>query len=142
MSNKNSDISLTWPLTDIISVLHLDWVNDKITDDNFPTQLEDNDSPKAFKEFKLGPFSSLPSEEAIASINEKGFRPATLRELLKWATENWNSSSSVIALGTRLTDSNGFQVVPILSREASRKMLDLDLSKNHWSGFSFLAVRK
>ena len=133
MSNKNSDISLTWPLTDIISVLHLDWVNDKITDDNFPTQLEDNDSPKAFKEFKLGPFSSLPSEEAIASINEKGFRPAT---------ENWNSSSSVIALGTRLTDSNGFQVVPILSREASRKMLDLDLSKNHWSGFSFLAVRK
>ncbi len=127
-------------LISLISSLKLDWVNSDITEEHFPIQPEDNDSKKEYKVFNFGTVSS---EDAIAGMEKEDFRPATLREQLTWAKDNWDRKSWIVALGSRWLDPGGDTHVPVLLRNVAKCRLDLYWFRNDWLGhYSFLGVRK
>ena len=127
-------------LQHLIKSLNLDWVNSDITEEHFPVQSEDNDSPKEYKVFNFGTVSS---ENAIAGMEKESFRPATLRELLLWAAKNWDRKSWIVALGSRWLNPGGDAHVPVLDRGGDECRLDLSCFGGVWIGYcSFLGVRK
>lgn len=128
-------------LSDLIILLKLDYVNLNITESNFPAQPEDAEKNKEYKVFHFG--RSTSSEDVIKEMDKENYRPATLRELLRWANNNWNGSDWVVALGQICLDAVGNRHVVVLDLDDGRRRLDLDWFGHDWNdSFRFLAVRK
>jgi len=127
-------------LSDIIVPLKLDYVNPDITEQNFPMQQGDND-PMEYKVFHFG--KSISSEIVIKEMGKENYRPATLRELLRWAKDNWNGLDRVIALGQTWFDAaDGGRHVVVLDLDYGVRELDLGWFGGWGGGSRFLAVRK
>ena len=129
-------------LKQLIKPLDFDWVNSDITEDHFPVQPEDSIAGKrTYKVFNFG--KSISSENAIAEMAKENFRPATLRELLKWGVKNWNGKDWVVALRSVYRDLFGRFCVPVLGRGVSERGLNLNWFEVGWSeDCRFLAVRE
>ena len=70
----------------------------------------------------------LSTEEVlIKRIDEAGFRPATLYEMLKWADKNWNRKDCVVAFGSSWVDQRGRRFVPFLYGYGSERSLSLGI---------------
>ena len=125
-------------LENLIKSHKFDYVNEDITEDNFPFQ--ENDSKP--KEYKIFHFNKLiESEKVIAEMKKEGYEPATLRDLLNW--KDWNEKDFVVALGSVWQDRDGYRIVPYLRRYGSERVLDLSWLEYDWSGiYRFAAVRK
>lgn len=133
---------LIQPLSDLITSLKLDWVNKNISEQNFPAQPEDLiETEKEYKEFHFG--KTMTSENVIAEMNKKGFRPATTREQLKWAFKNWDGKSIIVALGQTWLDPGSERVVSVLHLGDGERLLYLRWFYDGWGGgCCFLGVRK
>lgn len=133
---------LIQPLSDFITSLKLDWVNENITEANFPIQPEDLiETEKEFKEFHFG--KTISSENVITEMNKENFRPATTREQLKWALKNWDGKSIIVALGQTWLDSDSSRGVSVLRLGGGGRGLGLGWSGGDWrDGYRFLGVRK
>ncbi len=127
-------------LSDLITSLKLDWVNENINETNFPVQPEDLiETEKEYKEFHFR--KTMSSESVIAEMNKENFRPATTREQLKWALKNWDGKSIIVALGQSWLNSYGNRHVSVLC--FGLRELDLFWFGDDWSVNSrFLGVRK
>ena len=76
-------------------------------------------------------------------MEKEGFRPATTRELLRWAIKNWNGKDWVVALGQTWLGSNDCRGVSALLFVGGRRQLFLYWFSSGWlDGYRFLAVRK
>jgi len=130
------------PLSDLIASLKLDWVNDNITEKNFPVLPKDEiQSEKEYKLFHFG--RSISSEVAIVEMQKENFRPATTRELLSWALKNWDGKTVVVALGQIWRDSGAYRNVSVLYFGDDEHRLDLRWFGNVWNDrYRFLGVRK
>ena len=126
--------------SDSIVPLKFGYVNPNITEQNFPMQQGDND-PMEYKVFHFG--GSISSENVIKAMTKENYRPATLRELLRWAKDNWNGLDRIVALGQIWLDEVGTPFVVVLILDDGKRKLYL-----HWFDFGWLdnycvlAVRK
>ena len=125
----------------MISVGRYDWVNRDITTDRFPL----NGSGKTKVDAKLVYFGyNISSENVVKELDKKGFRPATIEELLAFGVTNPEIQRQfpVVALGS-VCKVDGDRVVACLFRSVSGRSLDLGLWHGDWLDyFRFLAVRK
>ncbi|MEW6617450.1 MAG: hypothetical protein AB1333_03485 [Patescibacteria group bacterium] len=129
-------------LIDMITPLELDSVNERITEVNFPIQPEDLvETEKETRDFYFG--KDMNSNAVIARMNEKGFRPATTREQLKWAPRGWDGKSIVVALGQSWSRSNDNRLISVLHSSNGERMLDPAWFDTIWGTYEhFLGVRK
>ncbi|MFA5871079.1 MAG: hypothetical protein WC842_04345 [Candidatus Paceibacterota bacterium] len=96
------------------------------------------------KEYQLFHFEKIiSSEDVIKEMNKIRFRPATLREMLRWAIKNWDRKSWVIALGQTWFDHGDcHRYVAVLNCYGNRRLSPYGLNIS-WSVLSnFLAVKK
>ena len=124
-------------LQPLIKSLKLDWVNDSINDKNFPYEkTKGKVELLAFKKY-------ISTEDALKEMDEKGFRPATIHEMLSWVKNNWNGKDWVVALGSVWQDAFGGRYVAYLCGRASERELHLYWVGGGWHGdCRFLVVRK
>jgi hypothetical protein len=120
-------------LSSLITAKKLDYVNSDI-EKNF-TAIE----VPANTEYKLFNFNRyISSEDAIKEIEEAGWRPANISELLSW--KDWKDEV-IIALGS-VGEVDGDRKVPFLDRDGSERCLNLAWFDGGWNAsFRFLAVR-
>jgi len=121
-----------------------DWVNNKITQKNFPT----GRTGKADVEIRLFHFNrSILSEDAIKGINRAGYRPVEIHEFLALGGKypDLQRKFSIIAPGSVCVwqHPNGECYVPCLSGDGSKRELDLNCLEHYWNdNCRFAAVRK
>lgn len=85
----------------------------------------------------------MSSEGVIAEMNRENFRPATMREQLKWALKNWDGKSIIVALGQSWLDSDSDRFVSVLFLNVGGRELNLPWFGIVWGdSFRFLGVRK
>ena len=129
-------------LSDRIAKGKYDWVNDDITEKNFP-ELVPADYTKEFKLFYFD--RKMSSEDAIKEMDKDGFRPATINELLAIgeAQPELQKQFPIVALGSLWRRAGGSRSVPVLSQGSSERGLDLRWFERDWDGvFRFAALRK
>lgn len=121
-------------LASLIKKRKFDWVNSSITEEAFPPQeVRSSD----YKLFHFDRFIS--SDDVISQMQEEGYEPANLYELLSW--DEWNGEDWVVALGS-VAKVNGSRYVPCLNRGGAGRDLYLDIRDVGWNGFfRFLGVR-
>lgn len=122
-------------LKKLIESLKLTYVNENITAENFP-----DDGQRG--EVEIIDFKRvITSEEAIKEMNDKGYRPATVYELLNWAKNNWGSEEWVVALGQscqRVVN----RYIPYLWSDTSERGLYLCWFGSRWyDNYRFAAVK-
>ena len=125
-------------LKQLIKVLKLDYCNENITETNF---LDDGQRGGV----EILHFDSLitETEEVITQIEEKGYRPATIYELLIWAKDNWNGKDIIVALGSVWRGLRGGRSVPYLWSGSRERILALHWFEGDWGrDYRFAAVRK
>ena len=104
-------------LQSLIKKLKFDYITDIATDKNFP-----DDGRRGTVEL-LNFDEELTDQEVFAKIKEKGYRPATIHELLIWAEKNWEKET-VIAFGSIYTDADGGRrVLSVWRGGAERRLL-------------------
>ncbi|MCK9370241.1 hypothetical protein M0R04_10075 [Candidatus Dojkabacteria bacterium] len=115
----------------------LDWVNDNITEKNFPLNKNWKES-----EYKLYHFDKyISSEDVIEEMNKDGYEPATLQDMLNW--KDWNGKDWVVALGQMWLDSFSSRYVSVLFFDGGKRRLGLTWFDLDWDDVcQFLAVRK
>lgn len=118
-----------------------DWVNENITDENFPVP-EDfvlGTDPKVFH-FNRG----ISSEEAVKEMDKEGYRPAMIWDLLDYGAKNPEEQRKfpIVGLGS-VGEVVGNRLVPGLGRRGSERRLGLGWWGYEWlARCRFLAVRK
>lgn len=121
-------------LETLIKKWKFDHISSDITDDQFsqPTKLG--------TDYKLYLFDRyISSEDAIKEMENEGYRPANIYELLLW--KEWNEKDWVVALGSVGLVSGG-RGVPCLDEVGSKRCLGLYWWDGDWNGYyRFLAVR-
>jgi hypothetical protein len=119
-----------------------DWSNDNINGENFPITGEEVVETK----LELVHLNKVAStKEVEAYLEENGFRPATLEELLAFGATfpDVQREYPVVALGSSWVHRYGFRDVPYLHRRGSERNLNLSWGDSLWFGICrFLAVRK
>ena len=126
--------------SDSIVPLKFGYVNPNITEQNFPMQQGDND-PMEYKVFHFG--GSISSENVIKAMTKENYRPATLRELLRWAKNNWNGNDRIIALGQIWLNTDSHRYLAVLNFDGGRRELSLRWFDFVWNVSNhFLAMRK
>lgn len=110
--------------------LKLDYINPNIAIENFP---EETIRGKV-ELFNFNKYVS--SEQAIKLLDEKGYVPANLTELL---TLDW-TGRYMIALGSVWQDSGGNRDVPCLGKWRGLRVLGLDCWDGAWYGIYFFAA--
>lgn len=129
-------------IKDSVKAGKYDWVNDGITDKNFPQT--ENDKTDGEKEMALFHFNRyISSEDAIAGMKAEGYRPATMRELLGFGEHNpeLQREFPIVALGS-VAELFGDRHVGCLDRDDAGRSADLYCFGSVWSGsYRFLAVR-
>ncbi len=130
------------PITDAIAAGKYDWVNNDITQKNFPT----NRSGKAEVEIELVHFNRVVStKEALAELDKRGLRPAELHELLAFGANHpeLQREFPIIGLASVWQDSYGSRFCPYLFWSGSERYLRLFWLGSGWSVYCrFAAVRK
>lgn len=127
-------------LTEMIVLGKYDWVDENITEVNFPM-------PENFvlgTEPKLYHFNrSISSEDAIKEIEKDGFRPARIWDLLDYGAKNpeLQIQFPIVALGS-VAQVGGSRRVACLDMGNAGRGLDLYWFEDDWRGIArFLAVR-
>ena len=125
-------------LNSLIKSLNFNYVNDNITEANFP------DNGERGKDFKIYEFKRvISSNDAIAKMKKDGYRPATLYEFLEWAKEDWNGKDLVVALGSAWRYPSGHVYVPYLRDWSGERHLYLSWRARGWGGGVILcAIRR
>lgn len=148
---KSSTSKVKHTLIELIAAGKYDWVNEKITEVNFPMPEGFNLSLEPKLYFDLEPrlyhFNrDISSEDVIKEMKKDGFRPATIWNLLDYGAKNpeLQKSFMIFALGSvALLD--GDRRVAYLNVDFGERRLDLswfDGNGNGWgSHCRFLAVR-
>ena len=119
------------------------WINDYITDKNFPPEKGESGTKEiSFELVHLNKVVS--SEQALQELESRNLRPATLRELLAFGEKypDEQRKYSIVALGSvgRYWDGRG---VPCLYGGGRERRLSLARYGGGWySDCRFLAVRK
>jgi len=123
-------------LDKIIKKKEFDLVNEKITEENFP---KEEIRAKCQDDYKLFHFNGdVSSDYAIEEIEEEGYSPANLYELLDY---DWNGEDIVIALGSVAKVVLNRRVIGMWRRIGGRK-LDLYWFSDSWfDNCRFLGVR-
>ncbi len=86
-----------------------------IAEENFPIQPEDLIKEKSYKKFYS--MKTYEFEDMAKKMNKEGYRPATIREMLSWAVENWDEKYSelrIFAIGSHYADPILHACVPVL----------------------------
>jgi len=128
--------------------------NSDVTSKNFPISPEMIEK-KVEVSTKLFHFNrNISSEDVISEMDEAGYRPANLMELLvlgasfpelqgQFSTPELQGRFSTIALGSVWHDAYDGRHVPYLDVNGSRRELDLDHFDGAWSVYCrFFGVRK
>ncbi len=141
-------VSYTQPLSDLIKSAEFNWVNSDITEKHFPI----NQRPNGAVEMKVftvqdlvGATRSVTSKEVIQEMDNRGYRPAELPELLAFAMTNPDEQRKypIVSLGSIWQDWLGDQGVPYLWGGGFGRSLYLGWFDDGWdSRYRFLAVRK
>jgi hypothetical protein len=86
-------------IEDLVAAGDYDSTNRDVTDNNFPSS-ESSEKEVEFGMFHYG--ECISSEKAIANMEEAGFRPATMKELLSYGEKNPEEQREylIIALGS------------------------------------------
>ena len=127
-------------IADSLKAGKYDWTNCNITDANFPS------TEVGQKEVKFGLFhlnNAMKSGDVIAQLEQEGFRPVTLKELLVYGEKypNVQRKFPIIALGS-VAKLDGYRCVGYLDRSGSERCANLYCSGRGWDGFCrFLVVR-
>lgn len=128
-------------LKDAINAGKYDWTDDNITEKNFPTNKESFGT----KDMSLFHFNKdISSENEVLKMDEAGYRPATLMELLVIGEKypEIQREFPVVALGSSVKFC-GVLLVPVLWLDSDGRSLGLDCWHFDWlSRCRFLAVRK
>ena len=133
------DYSLT--MEQMIALGQYDWKNDNITSERFPVKGEGKKEIVG-ELVKYG--SAMSSEAVLADLDKKGFRPATIEELLAFgaAFPEFQRKFPIVALGS-VAEIHGRRVVACLGGGDSGRGLGLIWFGGGWVAFChFLAVRK
>ena len=124
-------------LESLIKKNKFDWVNSDIVSKNFPSQ------GKVWNMCLVDFKKTVTTEEAIKLLEEQGYRPATVYELLTWSQKNWNGKDLVVALGSVWQNLYGNRFCPYLYRYGSERNLSLYWIDDDFSErCRFAAVRK
>lgn len=120
-----------------------DWVNEHITQTNFPRPKRRKQKGAVIELIKFD--KAMESDDVIAELDKMGLRPATIEELLAFGEmyPDVQREFPVVALGS-VASIGGHRRVPYLSRYGSGRDLDLLLWwGSRWYALSrFAAVRK
>lgn len=134
-------------LADAVKAGRYDYANDDITDEHFPA--EEWEKGKKEQSFKLYHFGKeMESDDVVVQMDNDGFRPATVRELLAFGEKNpeLQRQFPIIALKQFWVNRYGFRGVVYLGRSGARRLLSLSWCGGGclWWGGScrFLAVSK
>lgn len=137
-------IDYTRNLKDVIVAGYYDYVNKSITEASFPLGVEEQSKKELI--MKLFCFNRyVKSEEAIREMDGKGYRPATLRELLAFGEKypELQRQFPIVALGSVWTGPDRVSCVPMLRGDSAHRDLFLHCLGGIWdSDYRFLAVRK
>lgn len=115
------------PIEKLIKPLKFDYVNQNITEINFP------DTGRR-GEVKVLHFDKyITSEDAIKEGEKQGLVPATPHELLMWAEKNWNGIDFIVALGQQWRVPGGGPDVVFLVWYDSWRYLSLYWFDDEWS---------
>lgn len=121
---------------------HYDWKNGEVNSRNFRV----NNRRSGTMEIRAIHYDRFfSSDYAIKEMDNMGFRPAELPELLAVGAEHPNKQkeNTVVALGSLLKDPNGRQYVPVLSSVGNGRGLCLYLFGSAWDPrCCFLAIHK
>lgn len=126
----------------LISNLNLDSVNSDINSTNFPDQEPNTDT----RVFSFG--VPITTDTVLTTIEDAGYTPANLYDLLAWADGKWNKQDFVIALGCDYSVKTRDRLVPAAPAlfwggNTKGTRLSLDAWGKTWNkGASFLAVKK
>lgn len=136
-------VDYTKTLAEMIKAGQYDWVNENITQDHFSV----HGSGQKEVEIVLFHFNrDIASEQVIVEMEQAGFRPAKVEELLSLGASypDLQKQFPVVALGSVWQGPRVLRYVPFLYRDgAERRFLDLSWSGHGWRGRSrFAAVRK
>jgi len=99
---------------------------------------------KTFSQEELG-LEEISISGVSSALDQLGFRPATLRELIIWGATAWNRIGRVFATGIRLQSRLEHEHVPNLDQYEFRVRLDHDLWVKNITWFPdwiFLAAPK
>jgi hypothetical protein len=122
-------------LKQLIKKLKFDYVNPDITEVNFP------DDGQRGKVEILYFNEVLTTEKVLEKIEKKGYRPATLYELINYV-KDWNGKDLIAALGSVWQRSDGDRNCPFLCRGGTWRRLSLGWVDDGWNDSSrFAAVR-
>ncbi|MDP1625399.1 MAG: hypothetical protein Q8L64_06630 [bacterium] len=127
-------------LKDMIALGHYDWVNSDINEKNFGLEALVLGEGAELFHFDHNIFS----EDAIAKMAEKGFKPGTLGDLLVYGAKNPEEQKKypIVALGS-VASVGGERYVACLDWNDSERGLRLRWFDDDWRGdCRFLAVRK
>jgi len=133
------DYSLT--LEQMIALGQYDWKNDDITSARFLVKGEGkNEVVAEIVKYESG----MSSEAVLADLDKKGFRPATIEELLAFGAAflELQRKFPIVALGS-VASIGGYRYVAYLHGSDSRRGLRLNWFDSVWYAVCrFLAVRK
>jgi hypothetical protein len=126
-------------LKQLLKKAKFDWVNPYITEANFPDDKLDG-------KVEIIHFDkSITSEDATKELDNKGYRPATLRELIKFAIDNPDEQKKypIVALGSVRRSAGGRRGVSYLGCSDGGRELGLGWWDLGWvSDCRFAAVSK
>jgi len=129
----------------LLSKIKLDFVEPEVTEQNFPADLVDYLEEKKYELFNFGGYISF--KDVIHEI-EREFRPATIREQIRWAVKNWDRKKKIVALGSvwdNPTSKHRFCFVPVLEKSQKDLKCELNLYTSEFDfdgDCNFLAVKK
>ena len=110
-----------------------DWANDDITADHFPSK------EKGTKRIKIALFKfdhDISGEDVIRKMG-KGFRPASLKEILSLGAQypDLQRKDWIVALGSTWRDSDGNVYVPYLGNDGGFRSLYLRWWDGDWRSY-------
>lgn len=132
----------TLSVEEAIKLAKFDWFNDDITPKTFPKPKNGKKGDKEVAIFHFG--KDISSEDAIAKMDEVGYRPASIWDLLGLAVKepNLQRKFPIIALGS-VCELNGLCRVAYLREVGGRRELDLVWFDEYWNDrCRFAGVRK
>lgn len=128
-------------LAEMIKVGKYDSVNSDITEKHFPVNGKGTNEVVT----ELVHFNRfIESDEVIQELDKRGFRPATIEELLAFGTKypEMQKQFSIVALGS-FWQHLGRRHIPFLWCDSNERHLYLHWFEYRWRGnYRFLAVRK
>ena len=127
-------------VTELVKEGKYDWANDDITADHFPSK------EKGTKRIKIALFKfdhDISGEDVIRKMG-KGFRPASLKEILSLGAQypDLQRKDWIVALGSTWRGSYGYVYVPCLNGGGGGRGLRLNWWASVWrSSWRFAAVQ-